>query len=132
MVGVERSGAKATAKLGAPRILDAGPGRLSRWKVVDDKAFETIGGYETLMSVPTPTELRATLVTVIAGASETPTGRWEMLIGPVQVLSLALHPRSNWRVEVSGTDDDRRWIDAAIELVRAEHPYVTGRGDPGL
>jgi len=84
------------------------------------------------MSVPTPTELRATLVTVIAGASETGTSRWETLLGPVQVLSLALHPRSNWRIEVSGTDDDRRWIDAAIELVRAEHPYVAGRGDPGL
>jgi hypothetical protein len=84
------------------------------------------------MSVPTPTELRATLVAVIAGASETPTGRWETLIGPVEVLSLAYHPRFNWRVEVSGTQDDRRWIDAAIELVRAEHPYVIGKGSPGL
>jgi hypothetical protein len=82
------------------------------------------------MSVPTPIELRAMLVTVIAGASETPTGQWEPLIGPVEVLSLAYHPRSNWRVEVSGTDDDRRWIDAAIELVRAEHPYVTGKVGP--
>ena len=82
------------------------------------------------MSVPTATELRATLVTVIAGASETSTGRWETLIGSVEVLSLAYHPRSNWRVEVSGTTDDRRWIDAAIELVRAEHPYVTGSGGP--
>jgi hypothetical protein len=43
------------------------------------------------MSVPTPTELRATLVTMIAGASETPTSRWETLIGPVEVLSLAYH-----------------------------------------
>ncbi|RYD25690.1 MAG: hypothetical protein EOP89_08660 [Lysobacteraceae bacterium] len=84
------------------------------------------------MRVPTPIELRATLVTVIAGASETPTGRWEALVGSVEILSLAYHPRSNWRVEVSGTQDDRRWIDAAIELVRAEHPYVTGKGSPGL
>ena len=35
---------KAAAKLGAPRILDAGPDRSSRWKDVDDKAFETIEG----------------------------------------------------------------------------------------
>lgn len=84
------------------------------------------------MSVPTPTEVRATLVTVIAGASETPTGRWETLIGPIEVLSLAYHPRSNWRVELSGTQDDRRLIDAAIELVRDAHPYVTGKGSPGL
>lgn len=84
------------------------------------------------MSVPTPIELRATLVTVIAGASEAPTGRWETSIGSVEVLSLAYHPRSNWRVEVSGTEDDRRWIDAAIDLVKAKHPYVTGKGCPGL
>ena len=84
------------------------------------------------MSVPTPTELHATLVTVIAGASETPTARWETLIGAVEVLSLAYHPRSNWRVEVSGTDDERRWIAAAMELVRAEHPYVTSKVGPSL
>ena len=83
------------------------------------------------MSVPTPTELRATLVTVIAGASETPVARWEALVGSVEILSLAYHPRSNWRVAVSGTRDDRRWIDAAIELVRAEHPYVTDKAGPG-
>ena len=79
------------------------------------------------MSAPTLTELRATLVTVIAGASETSTGRWETMIGSFEVLSLAYHQRYNWRIEVSGTQDDRRWIDAAIELVRAEHPYVTGK-----
>ena len=84
------------------------------------------------MSVPTPIELRAALVTVIAGASETPTGRWQTLIGPVEVLSLAYHPRSNWRVEVSGTVDDRRWIEEAIELDRAEHPYVTSTVGPSL
>ena len=83
------------------------------------------------MSAPTPTELRATLLTVIAGASETATSRWETLIGPVEVLSLAYHPRTNWRIEVEGSEDDRRWIDAAIELVRAEHPYVTGTVGPG-
>ena len=84
------------------------------------------------MSVPTPTEVPATLVTVIAGASETPTGRWETLIDPVELLSLAYHPRSNWQVELSGTQGDRRWIDAAIELVRDEHPYVTGKEGSGL
>lgn len=36
--------AKATAKLGAPRILDAGPARSSRWQGVDERAFSTVVG----------------------------------------------------------------------------------------
>ena len=83
------------------------------------------------MSVPTPTELRATLVTLVAGATETRAARWEKLIGEVEYLSLAFHPRSNWRVDVRGSDDDRRVLDAATELLRGEHPYVTREKSPG-
>lgn len=61
-----------------------------------------------------------------------PSGRWETLIGQVEVLSLTLHPRSNWRDEVSGAQDVRRWIEAAMALARAEQPYVTGKGRRSL
>lgn len=77
------------------------------------------------MSVPTPSELRATLVTLVAGATETPVSRWEALVGEVEYLSPAYHPRSNWRVGVSGSEDDRRVLDAAIELLRGAEPYIT-------
>lgn len=83
------------------------------------------------MSVPTPTELRATLVTVIASATETRVGRWETLIGKVEVLPIAVHPRCNWRVEVSGGVDDSQVVDAAIELLKGEHPYVRREESPG-
>ena len=82
------------------------------------------------MSVPTPTELRATLVTLVAGATETRAGRWEKLIGEVEVLPLAFHPRCNWRVELGGVEDERKVLDAAVVLLRGEHPYVS-RENPG-
>lgn len=81
--------------------------------------------------MPTPTELRATLVTLVAGATDTPVGRWEKLIGDVEYLSLAFHPRSNWRVEVSGSEDDLRILNEAIDLLRNAEPYITRDKNPG-
>ena len=84
------------------------------------------------MSVPTPIELRATLVTLVAGVTETRAGRWEELIGKVELLSLALHPGCNWRIKVvAAAEDDRKVLDAAIELLRREHPYASLRKSPG-
>ncbi|TXC67949.1 hypothetical protein FSB78_18335 [Sphingomonas ginsenosidivorax] len=76
------------------------------------------------MSTPTPTELRATLVTLIAGATETRTSRWDKLIGEVEILPIVFNPRSNWRVAVRGEGDDRDAIEKAVELLRGQHPYV--------
>lgn len=76
------------------------------------------------MSAPTPTELRATLVTLVAGATETRKGRWEKLIGEVEVLPIVFHPRCNWRVALGGVEDERKVLDAAVELLQREHPYV--------
>lgn len=83
------------------------------------------------MSVPTPSELRATLVTMVAGATETPESRWQALIGKVEYLSPAFHPRSNWRVEISGEAEHRRIVDAAIALLRDAEPYITRAKNPG-
>lgn len=83
------------------------------------------------MSAPTPTELRATLVTLVAGATETRTQKWERLIGDVEMLPIAFHPRCNWQVEVEGSEEDRRVIDAAIALLKGKHPYVSRKANPG-
>ena len=83
------------------------------------------------MTVPTPTELRTTLVTVVAGATGTPPSKWEKLIGEIEMLSLAFHPRCNWRVTVSGAGEEREVFDAAIELLQREHPYVASEKGPG-
>lgn len=78
------------------------------------------------MSVPTPIELRALLITLVAGVTETRTTRWNPKIGEGKILPLALHPQCNWRIAVEGSDEDREVLDAAVELLRREHPYVTG------
>ena len=83
------------------------------------------------MSAPTPTELRATLVTLIAGATETRAKRWEALVGDVEVLPIVFHPRCNWRVKVTGSPADRAVIEKAIELLRDAEPYVTAAKSPG-
>ena len=83
------------------------------------------------MSVPTPTELRATLITLVAGATETRAKRWEALVGDVEILPIVLNPRFNWRVAVTGSPADRAVIDKAIELLRHAEPYVTAAKSPG-
>lgn len=84
------------------------------------------------MSAPTPTELRATLVGLLAGATETGPAKWERMIGQVEVLPIVFNPRCNWRVEVrKGPAEDRDVIEKAIELLRGEHPYVSAERSPG-
>ena len=83
------------------------------------------------MTVPTPTELCATLVTLVARATDTRTSKWEKLVGEVEMLSLAFHPRCNWRIAVSGAGEDHKVLTAAVELLQREHPYVTAKKDPG-
>jgi hypothetical protein len=78
-----------------------------------------------------PTELRATLAKLVAGATETRTSKWERLVGEVEVPSLAFHPRCNWRNALSGAGEDPKVLTAEVELLQCEHPYVTAKQDPG-
>lgn len=72
----------------------------------------------------TPIELRHLLVTMLTGAAGGTEARWSEAIGVVRWLPLSMAPRSNWRVEPSGTAAERLAIDAAVKLVREQHPYV--------
>ena len=83
------------------------------------------------MSAPNPTELRATLIALIAGATETSATRWEALVDDIEVLPIVFNPRCNWRVAVTGPPEDRAVIDKAIELLRDAEPYVTTMEGPG-
>lgn len=83
------------------------------------------------MSVPSPIELRATLIELVAGATETHDARWEKLIGDVETLPIVFHPRCNWSVEVSGRAADRAVVEKAIELLRDASPYVSSGNGPG-
>lgn len=83
------------------------------------------------MSVSSPTELRATLIELVAGATETDEAKWEKLIGAVETLPILSHPRCNWRVKVGGHAADRAVVEKAIELLREASPYVSSGSGPG-
>lgn len=74
----------------------------------------------------TPAELRGLLATLLEGAAGGSRDAWLRAIGTVEKLPLYANPVSNWRVQPSGSPAERDAIARAIELVRVEHPYVTG------
>ena len=69
-------------------------------------------------------ELRQLLVQVIAGVAGGTKAQWSKALGPVERLPTWLHVRHNWRVACRGTDEQRDIMERAIEVVRAEHPYI--------
>ena len=83
------------------------------------------------MDTPTPTELRATMITLLAGATETTTKKWEKIVGEVEILPIVFNPRCNWRVEVKGAAADQEVLDKVIALLRDAHPYVSAKRGPG-
>jgi hypothetical protein len=116
--------------LGAPRILDAGRSDRQDKETSTTQPLTAVVEYSA-MTVPTPTELRAILVILVAGATDTRTSKWEKLVGEVELLSLAFHPGRNWRIALSGAGEDQKVLTAAVELLQREHPYVTAKKDPG-
>jgi len=81
---------------------------------------------DRLPDVPTPDELRDVLARMLSGAAGGTLEKWRKAIGEVEMLPLAFHPRSNWRVTPKGPAEQRDAITSAVEIVRGAHPYVTG------
>jgi len=71
----------------------------------------------------TPAELVDTLVTMLAGATSKAGQHWRERI-EIKWTPLALSPHSNWKVEATGTLNDRDAIARAVEIVKEPHPYV--------
>lgn len=74
---------------------------------------------------PSPDGLRDLLAHLLAGAVGGSEAKWRDLIGEVEALPIVFYPRSNWRIEASGTASEREAIEKAAQLVREAHPYVT-------
>jgi hypothetical protein len=79
-----------------------------------------------MSDTPSAKELRALLITLLAGATGEPETRWGPLIGEVEKRSLAFGVASNWDVVITGTEAERETIATAVALVRVERPYVHG------
>lgn len=76
------------------------------------------------MSTLGPDEIANLLAEILAGAAGGTHERWLELIGPVEALPIWLNVKCNWRVTPIATGDELRAILAAVEVVRAEHPYA--------
>lgn len=77
-------------------------------------------------AVPTPAELRETLVTMLVGAAGGTGAQWRKAVGEVEKLPTWANVRSNWRVTPKGSAAEVDAIGKAVEIARAAHPYVAG------
>jgi hypothetical protein len=66
------------------------------------------------------------LAEMLMGAAGGKKQFWLEQIGPVEFLPVAKNVKSNWRAAPIATGDNLAAISKAIELLRAEHPYVIG------
>jgi hypothetical protein len=77
-----------------------------------------------------PEGLRDLLAHLLAGAIGGDEPTWRGLVGDVEALPIVF-PRSNWRIDPSGTAAEREAIAKAEQLVREAHPYVSKQASDG-
>lgn len=80
---------------------------------------------------PFPDGLRDLLAHLLAGAIGGDEATWRGLVGDVEALPIVFHPRTNWRIDPSGTEAEREAIAKAEQLVREAHPYVSKQASDG-
>jgi hypothetical protein len=66
---------------------------------------------------------------MLTGAVGGNKAHWLKLIGPVSALPLATNVKSNWSISPIATGEELRAIVTAAEILRNEHPYVSGGGN---
>ncbi|UAK25514.1 hypothetical protein [Sphingomonas nostoxanthinifaciens] len=71
---------------------------------------------------PTTDELRALIVEILQGATDD--DRWDRLVGPVLLVPIWLHIKSNWDIDLFGETADRRAMVKAVEIVRGLYPHA--------
>ena len=72
----------------------------------------------------TAADIRTLLAHLLAGVAGGSEAKWAKLVGEVEALPIVFHPRSNWRVQPSGSAEQLAAIEKAIAVVREAHPYV--------
>lgn len=83
------------------------------------------------MSTPSPNELAALLAHILADTTDGDEESWREIIGPVHKLPVIDNVQCNWVVIPGGTAKQRSAVAKAVEVVRAEHPYVGGHDTGG-
>ena len=76
------------------------------------------------LTFPAPAGMADLLAEVVSGVAGGSKAAWRKRIGPVERLPTWRHVTPNWRVAPTGSVQQRSMIEHAVEIVRAEHPYV--------
>jgi hypothetical protein len=79
----------------------------------------------TVLAPTTGEEIRDLLAHLLAGVAGGDEAKWRRLIGSIERYPTWKHVRFNWGVKPRAMGGERDAIDKAVELVRAEHPYIT-------
>lgn len=66
---------------------------------------------------------------MIAAVTKQDETYWSNLIGDLQRVHLSTNPKANWKVMPTGKPKDVETIQAAVEIVQCEHPYVHWESD---
>jgi hypothetical protein len=74
----------------------------------------------------TPGELQLLLIARLIRKSGGIARAWRVAIGPMQVRDVSTHTHCNWEVRPSGTARVTAEIKNLLDVVRLEHPIVTG------
>ena len=76
------------------------------------------------LKFPAPSDMAALLAEVVSGVAGGTKAAWLKRIGEVEQVPTWRHVTHNWHVSPTGSADQREVIERAIQVVRAEHPYV--------
>lgn len=78
----------------------------------------------TRLRIETRDQVGDLVAHVLAGAAGGTEAKWRKLIGSVDRVPTWRYVRFNWVVEPNGSAEQRDLIARAVDVVRAEHPYV--------
>ena len=79
----------------------------------------------TVLAPTTGEEIRDLLAHLLAGVTGDGEAKWRRLIGPIERYPTWKYVRFNWGVKPRAMGGELEAITKAVELVRAEHPYIS-------
>lgn len=79
----------------------------------------------TVLAPSTGEEIRHLLAHLLAGVTDASEAAWRRRIGTIERYPTWKYVRFNWGVAPRVSGANLIAIDKAVEIVRAEHPYIT-------
>ncbi|QNE33019.1 hypothetical protein F1C10_14560 [Sphingomonas sp. NBWT7] len=86
----------------------------------------------TVLAPSTGEEIRDLLVHLLAGVTHASEATWRKRIGTIERYPTWKYVRFSWGVAPNAQGADLEAVKKAVEIVRAEHPYITDRLPNGI